>query len=143
METPKHILKVAMEIRMPDSNEKVVVIQEKVELLSEFSLKVEPFIYETTLNSIKNLMSIKQKGPARFEKGHITYWTKFDPEDIHGTYHTIPARYDPRKELEPVRQNGPNGPGTYSVQYVVYLYNSTYNGDPIEHIDRPPFELLN
>ena len=143
MENPNHKLKVAIEIRMPDSNEKVAVIQEKVEILSKFTLKIEPFIYETTLETVKHLMSIKQKGPACFEKGPITYWTRFDPEDIHGTYCTIPARYDRRKELEPARQNGPNGPGTYSVQFVVYLYTSTYNGDPIEQIGRPPFELLN
>ena len=143
MENPHHILKVAMEIRMPDSNETIAVIQEKVEIMSKFTLEIEPIIYETTLKSVKNLMSIKQKGTARFEKGHITYWTKFDPEDIHGAYYTMSAQYDRRKELEPARQNGPNGPGTYSVQYVVYLYNSTYNGDPIEHIDRPPFELFN
>jgi len=138
-----HKLKVAVEVRIPDSNEKIAVLQEKMEIIKEFSLKMEPAIYDRIMKTIQNLTSVLQRGPTRFEKGPITYWTKFDPEDIHGTYITIPPHYDRRKELAPHRQNGPNGPGTFSVQYVTYLYDSSYNGDPIEPIGRPPFELLN
>lgn len=141
-ETHKHKLKIAIEVRLPDSNKKLAVIQEEVSVTNEFSFKGEPIIYERMLSTVKNLPSVLQRGPSRFEKEPITYWTKFDPTNIHGTYYTIPPHYDHRKELPPARQNGPNGPGVFSVQYVVYLYDKTYNGDPIEHIGRPPFELL-
>jgi hypothetical protein len=138
-----HILKVAIEVRMPDSNESVAVLQEKIKLAKEFTLKMEQSVYERILATIQNLTSVLQMGPSRFVKGPITYWTKFDPNDIHGQYYTIPPNFDRRKELPPARQNGPNGPGTFSVQYVTYIYTATYNGDPIEPIGRPPFELLN
>ncbi len=142
-QTTRHKLKIAIEVRLPDSNKKLAVLQEEVTISKEFSLKIEDIVYERMLSTIKHLPSVIQKGPSRFEKGPITYWTKFDPSDIHGTYYTIPPVFDYRQELPPASQNGPNGPGLFSVQYVVYLYDRTYNGDPIEHIGRPPFELLN
>lgn len=137
-----HYLKVAAEIRLPNSNKKLAVIQEEVKIVKEFTLKMEPGIYNKILSSAKTLTSVIQHSPARFEKGPITYWTKFEPTDIHGTYFTINPHYDRRKELVPARQNGPNGPGIFSIQFIIYLLDDTYNGDPIEHIGRTPFELL-
>ena len=88
----KHKLKMAIEVRLPDSNKKLAVLQEEVTISNEFSLKIEDVIYERMLATIKRLPSVLQKAPSRFEKGPITYWTKFDPSDIHGTYYTIPPR---------------------------------------------------
>jgi hypothetical protein len=139
----KHQIKVAVEVRMPDSNCAIAVLQERLELNEAFSFRLEPRVFEAAMKTVKKLPSVQQRQPFRLMKGHITYWTKFDPHDIHGLYHTIPVTYRPEDETPPARQNGPNGPGTYSIQYVVYLLNFTYNGDPIEHICRAPYELVN
>ncbi len=66
-----HYLKIAVEVPIRNTNEKLAVMQEKNKTTREFDLKIKPQIYNWILPNIKNLNLVIQKGLANFKKGPI------------------------------------------------------------------------